>query len=225
MKNARVTEKNKALTLNIASTTAARRDRGRVAQLVADKVPANNRRKGAARSSVSPNCRPGLGHSHFGGTISNSCSGDAYRIGLHDVLWPTFAARTSSSRGGVQQREDASGVSTNDHDQDDVVVGVLITRSCGVYAAVTPCCSRAPHSGVLASWSASVCLQRSWHRTRKQHFETGPTRPSSEEIRDDPVLRTYKSGESIGGRALDAIRQGARPPKGIRKTTSRLGGN
>jgi len=95
---------------------------------------------------------------------------------------------------------------------------------------VTPCCSRrSSFRRCSRSWSP-----RCWpaalhgHRTRKQHFDDGSDETEAvKEIRDDAVvLRTYSQASPIGGRLWTRNYGKVRVlAKGIRKTTSRLGGN
>jgi len=127
MKNASaLTEKNKALTLNIAFNYGGRAEIvDAVAQLVADKVPANKIDEKALRAR--------LYHPELPDPDLVIRTSGEYRISnfllwemayselvFTDVLWPTFAARTSSRPWrSTSNASDASGVSTNDHDQDD----------------------------------------------------------------------------------------------------------
>jgi len=138
MKNASaLTEKNKALTLNIAFNYGGRAEIvDAVAQLVADKVPANKIDEKALRARLyHRNCPTRTWSFALRGVpdLEFLALEMAYsELVFTDVLWPDFRRENLfEAVEEYQQRERRFGVSTNDHDQDDVVVGVSSTRSCG----------------------------------------------------------------------------------------------
>jgi len=240
MKNASaLTEKNKALTLNIAFNYGGR------AEIVTPSPNSSPTRSRPTRSTkrrcalvcITRNCPTRTWSFALRGSTGSriSCSG-RWRTpnwSSPTCCGRTFAARTSSRPWrSTSNASDASGVSTNDHDQDDgrrrVLIYAFLWRST---PAVTPCCSRrSSFRRCSRSWSPSVlACSASWHRTAQTALRRRVRRDRAvKEIRDDAVvLRTYKSGESdrvvvLWTRNYGKVRVLA---KGIRKTTSRLGGN
>jgi len=233
MKNASaLTEKNKALTLNIAFNYGGRAE---IVDASPNSSPTRSRptrstKRRCALVCITRNCRPGLGHSHFGEyRISNSCSG-RWRTPMvfTDVLCRTFAREPLRAVEEYQQRERRFGVSTNDHDQDDGRRRRPHLRvPVALYASVTRAARAAPHSAVLAVMVALVWpAALHGHRTAQTALRRRVRRDRAvKEIRDDAVvLRTYKSGESdrvsCSGRAITARCASSRRASARRRVAS-----